>query len=78
MSLSTFSQDSIASITAMIATRTVLQPIDLVKIRLQCDTSKSTLSSIPIHIKRIWTHESKFRGFLKGHVTGQLLYKHLQ
>merc|ERR1711879_70271 len=59
--------------------RAVTQPIDFIKIRLQCDTQKyhtssSNLSRSTDIIKTIWKNEFRLRAFFKGHLTGQLLY----
>merc|ERR1711988_881390 len=66
--------DFIASIASVISTRAVTQPIDFVKIRLQCDTRKPNSSNLTNFIKNIYKNEFKIRGFFKGHLTGQLLY----
>jgi len=66
-----FQNDLTASIASGIVSRIVVQPIDVVKIRIQT-SQKSTPAHKVIH--SIWKNERGILGFFKGHATGQLLY----
>jgi len=66
-----FSNDLVASVAAGVTSRLVIQPIDIVKIRLQTDANFTTATKVT---RSIWKNEGGLRGFFKGHTTGQILY----